>query len=300
MRDQAREQLAQSGGGGQIGRCALACCFALLLLGGGNLFGCRAFPRQTAGVTRVPEKHSVRVENLLLVSDFKLSKKDPLVLELQELRERVVATLKLPEPRRDVMVYLFSDQETYRAYLAQLYPGLPDRRAYFVGTSEELAVYTFWGNRIQEDLRHEATHGILHASLAGVPLWLDEGLAEYFEVPGSPVGGMNGDYPQQLAMATSNGWRPDLDRLESIEEFTSLQRIDYQESWAWVHYLLHSSPETRQELLAYIVDLRDSPQPERLASRLEGITPAYSDRFLSYMSSMGISGSAVIRAAHGE
>ena len=44
-------------------------------------------------------------------------------------------------------------------------------------------VYTYWGNRIQQDLRHELTHAILHSVLKDVPLWLDEGLAEYFEVP---------------------------------------------------------------------------------------------------------------------
>ena len=32
------------------------------------------------------------------------------------------------------------------------------------------------------DLRHECTHALLHAVLPAVPLWLDEGLAKYFEV----------------------------------------------------------------------------------------------------------------------
>ena len=33
------------------------------------------------------------------------------------------------------------------------------------------------------DLRHETTHAVLHGLLPMVPLWLDEGLAEYFEAP---------------------------------------------------------------------------------------------------------------------
>lgn len=262
-----------------------------------GLAGCRSIPLLGPQVAAVPEEHTVRAENLVLVSDFQLSNNDPLVRELIDLREQVMTTLNLPEPRRDVMVYLFSDEQSYREYLDQVHPGLPDRRAYFVGTKQELAVYTYWGSRIQEDLRHEATHGILHASLAGVPLWLDEGLAEYFEVPSTPIGGMNGDYPQQMAMATTNGWRPNLKRLESIDQFAALRRIDYQESWAWVHYMLHGSPETRQQLLEYVADLRDTPQPPPLSGRLAELTPSFPQRFLSYVGGLNSSGSAVIRAS---
>ena len=38
------------------------------------------------------------------------------------------------------------------------------------------------GPDFEIDLRHEATHALLHGSLPMVPLWLDEGLAKYFEV----------------------------------------------------------------------------------------------------------------------
>ena len=51
------------------------------------------------------------------------------------------------------------------------------------GGEEDLLVYTYWGDRIQQDLRHELTHALLHSVLKDVPLWLDEGLAEYFEMP---------------------------------------------------------------------------------------------------------------------
>ena len=44
-------------------------------------------------------------------------------------------------------------------------------------------VFAQWGPDFRIDLHHEGTHALLHASLARVPLWLDEGLAKYFEVP---------------------------------------------------------------------------------------------------------------------
>ena len=66
-------------------------------------------------------------------------------------------------------MYLFTNEAEYTQYLNATYPGLPKRRAYFVGTPRELAVYTYWGERIQEDLRHEYTHGLLHACLKQSP-----------------------------------------------------------------------------------------------------------------------------------
>jgi len=273
---------------------AVAATFSLAALA-----GCRSLDKPPQAVS-LPAKHSVRDKHLLLVSDFKLPKDDPLVADLAALREDVTATLQLPEPRQDVTVYLFSNEEAYRKYLDAVHPGLPPRRAYFVGTKSELAVYTYWGDRVLEDLRHEYTHGILHASLATVPLWLDEGLAEYFEVPGQTPGAMNGDYPHQLAVAVSRGWRPDIDRLENLEEFSQMKRIDYQESWAWVHYLLHASPDTRVALIDYLGDLRDAPHPPALAARVAEVEPSYPARFLGYVATLNSTGGAVIRAATAE
>lgn len=272
---------------------------ALLLVMLAVVAGCRSLEKPPE-VAALPAKHSVRAGQLVLISDFKLGKDDPLVDDLIDLREQVVSALQLPEPRQDVVVYMFSNEEAYRRYLDTVHPGLPSRRAYFVGTKNELAVYTYWGERIQEDLRHEYTHGILHSSLASVPLWLDEGLAEYFEVAGPTPGGMNGDYPHQLTVAVANGWRPDIDRLEQVEEFSQLRRIDYQESWAWVHYLLHASPDTRQELLAYLGELRNSTHPPALSDRIAQVQPGYPARFLGYVATLNSSGGAVIRAASAE
>src|SRR5438445_5221604 len=98
-------------------------------------------------------------------------------------------------------------------------PDLPKRRAFFVaqpsvGASEDLLVYTYWGDRIQQDLRHELTHALLHSVLKDVPLWLDEGLAEFFEVPAS-TDGVNSQHLEQLRRGDP---RPNLARLEQLSE----------------------------------------------------------------------------------
>lgn len=246
------------------------------------LTGCQTPQRP---VTR-PARHSIRSDQLLVLSDFRLAKDHPLIQDLIALRGRVAETLDLPMQRDDVVVYLFSTERDYYQYLDSAYPGLPHRRAYFVGTPHELAVYTYWGDRLQEDLRHEYTHGLLHASLKNVPLWIDEGLAEYFEVVGPRPGTINTEYAHRLSDSLANGWRPDMKRLERFDEFLQMQRIDYQEAWSWAHYMLHTTPEAKQVLLSYLKDLRTTSHPHPLSERLQQVDPQFAARFLAYLASL--------------
>jgi hypothetical protein len=247
--------------------------------------GCN-FLSQSRNQVSLPSRHSVRSDQLLVLSDFRISPQHTLIRDLKKLRRQVYRHLELPIQQRPVTVYLFDNEQVYSEYLAHMYPGLPHRRAYFFKTSRELAVFTYWGDRIQEDLRHEFTHGLLHASLKSVPLWLDEGLAEYFEVVGPEPGSLNSNYPAELMAKIGSGWRPDLKRLESLEEFADLQRLDYQESWAWVHFMLHHTPETRAALIGYLNDLRTQADPYPLSKRLQVAQTDVDNRFLSYVASL--------------
>ena len=109
--------------------------------------------------------------------------KEYIFRELGELHEEVTKQLQLPTSNRTVQVYLFEDKERYKRFIHAKYPDLPERRAFFVAQPrgmgvEDLLVYTYWGDQVQQDLRHELTHAVLHAVLKDVPIWLDEGLAE--------------------------------------------------------------------------------------------------------------------------
>lgn len=237
----------------------------------------------------LPAQNSIRSDQLLIVSDIKLDKNHPLVADLKALRRQVSEELELPLGTKPVIVYLFSNEVEYTQYLHAKFPGYPPRRAYFIqtpGKELDLAVYTWWGDRIQEDLRHEYTHGLLHAALESVPLWLDEGLAEYFEVSGATPGNLNVEHAQILVKSVYNGWRPDLDSLESLAKVEQMQRPHYREAWAWVHYMLHASPDTRQVLLNYLHELRTDPNPGPLHDRLLADIPDTDVRLLSYVATM--------------
>ena len=123
------------------------------------------------------------------------------------------------------------------------------------------------GDRLEEDLRHESTHALLHASVAELPLWLDEGLAEYFE--GQEVlDGLNPEHLARLPDDLASDWMPDLGRLEHLDDVRQMTPRDYRESWAWVHYLLHSTSENKAALLTYLYDIRNQEEPVPLSARL--------------------------------
>jgi Lipopolysaccharide kinase (Kdo/WaaP) family len=254
-----------------------ALLFALALA----LTGCQAVERPVS----LPVKYEVKCEGdqLLVLSNFKLQKNHELIRELSALREQEAKILDLPLQRDPVVIYLFNDEGEYRKYMAVTYPKLPPRSAYFVGTATELAVFTHWGQSVREDLRHEYTHGLLHSAMKRVPLWLDEGLAEYFEIAGPQPGGINHEYANKLSVLLAQGWRPNLKRLESFDDNAQMRRSDYQEAWAWVHFMLNGSPEAKHVLLSYLADLRKNPDPKSISKRLALECPDFQERSMSYM-----------------
>jgi hypothetical protein len=249
----------------------------------GAIVGCAMLKGPEA--TRLPSQHTVRRDMLQVRSDSEVADDDPRIAELHELRDEVRTRLHLPEQRRPVTVYLFRDEVRYTQYMESRYPNLPARRAFFIGTPSELAVYAYWGQQVREDLRHEYTHGLLHSSLHHVPLWLDEGLAEYFEVVPSAPGRINHDHADGLAEMLLHGWKPDLKRLERLDDVSEMQRADYQESWAWIHFLLNESDASRDVLLSYLDDLKSPVVPPLFAARLTVEMPRAEDRLTAYITS---------------
>jgi hypothetical protein len=110
----------------------------------------------------------------------------------------------------------------------------------------------------------------LHSVVPGIPLWLDEGLAEFFEVPRSQSG-LNRPHLELLSdMMEHDGWQPDLGRLERLRDAAQLDQRDYAESWAWVYAMLHSEPEQREVLIKYLAEIHENGAAEPISRRLAG------------------------------
>jgi hypothetical protein len=253
-----------------------------LLLALAVVAGCRGLPQPVPS----PAAHETQMGQLKFVSDFPLPADHRLVRELAAERDDVCAVLDLPATNEQITVYLFSDAEHYGRFLSRQFPTVPSRRAFFLETDTALAVYAHWSDRVAEDLRHEVAHGYLHAATPGLPLWLDEGLAEYFEVPRGN-GGLNRPHLDLLVeMREHENWQPNIARLEQITDAAEMEQLDYAEAWAWVYYLLHAQSSTRSLLVDYLAEVRAQGRAAPLSARLSAIHAAPDRALVGYLASM--------------
>lgn len=239
-------------------RAKSVCGCALLAWAAVLVSGCVTLDSQSA-LSALPDRHEVVLDQLVVYSNFELPGQHRLLQELNAQRADLSSKLALPISDEPIHVYLFADSEQFSRFISRHYPDFPHRRAFFVETDTKLAVYAQWGDRIAEDLRHEVAHGYLHAVVQGLPLWLDEGLAEYFETARG-THGMNEPHVEELvALAKQGRWSPNLRRLEALRTPSEMSQAEYAEAWLWVHWLLETEPRRRQLLQVYLADLHRDP-----------------------------------------
>ena len=211
---------------------SLNCPFLLLAV----TLGCAAlgsFPQSK------PFPHVSEHPHVVLHSDAPIGDAENIADELANLRDQIGQKLAVIIPERPVHVYLFDSEPRYREFADRHFPEFGNRRSIFVHSTAEMTVYAHRGPHLTRDLRHEATHAYLHASRSNIPLWLDEGLAEYFEEPAGD--GLNREHVQLLRDHLAAGdWHPDPARLETLTDPAALTLLDYAESWAWVYLAMKS------------------------------------------------------------
>lgn len=193
--------------------------------------------------SQLPSKFQITKNQIRLHSNFKIPADHPFLEHTEELRKKIYTLTDLDEGQEIVEVYLFDSMEEYRHYLSELGDNIPKRRALFLQDEKSLAVLAFWSNQVEIDLRHEITHGYLHSVVPNIPLWVDEGLAEFFE-NGLSKEFWHDDHLRKLEKAyRANKWSPDLGRLEQLTDPNKMSQMDYAESWLWVHFLLKNKKE---------------------------------------------------------
>ena len=237
----------------------------MLLIAAIGLGGCSM---AVSTVWEPPGKHWLVREQLVIHSDFTMPVQHRLLEDLTARRFDLSRALGVPVSNEPIHIYLFDDADQFDQFIGQRYPDFPQRRAFFVETDTRLVVYAHWGDRVAEDLRHEVTHGYLHAMVPNLPLWLDEGLAECGEAPRSQAGVNRAHLRRLLARLKENSWQPDLQRLQGLQSTFDMTQDDYAECWAWTHFLLHYRRENHELLRRFLGELRQEGRVEPLSSWL--------------------------------
>jgi tetratricopeptide (TPR) repeat protein len=139
-------------------------------------------------------------------------------------------------------------------------------------------------------LYHEYTHAFFRYNFRGLPLWLDEGLAELYgntSIEGKTASvGLPNEY--QLRSLQGIQLLP-LDQLVSIDHSSPLYNtsdhagIFYAESWALVHYLQLSQELQKQDLInKFLAALHETDDPIEAAKQTFGDLNKFSERLQTY------------------
>lgn len=232
---------------------------------------------------------SMEYGRFALRTEVELPKRLVIVNQLRELESDLgkQLDLKLPEAHGpEVQINLFRSARTYRQHLAARVPEAASRPASFVQGTDLGRVYLVSDDDINQNLLHESTHALLHVALPFVPLWLDEGLAVYFETTptkrayGSP-------HLSRVRWAMKWGWRPDLHELEERETLSDMKPADYRHAWAWTHFLLHDSDESRALLVGYLSEIQSGVPPGPLSLRIRERMPDAQQKIVKHFESWG-------------
>ncbi|APW63368.1 DUF1570 domain-containing protein [Paludisphaera borealis] len=221
------------------------------------------------GSSLLPTQHQVKTGPFVIYSNSPVEADSPAVLALGDLKDDLAAKLDCREDpiAEPIEVYVLDDRNAFLHLLRFYFPELPPRRAFFMAQGNQRVVYTYLGPKLEEDLRHEATHALLRGRFGDIPLWLDEGLAEYFEAGPNDLADRNARLTR-IADDRQSGWSPSMTRLESLADIHQMTPRDYRESWAWVDLLLGDSRSGSAILVDHLQHGRDAVHPDPLSKIL--------------------------------
>ncbi|MBR0238025.1 MAG: hypothetical protein IJQ39_08040 [Thermoguttaceae bacterium] len=200
--------------------------------------------------------------------------------QIADLDRELSARFSLPPCQEKIKLYIFADVKTYMAYIQKEYPGAPMRRALFAMEKDKPGqIFTFLHEEFDVDLRHECTHALLHSKIGRLPIWIDEGLAEYFEAPKGQRVYKEPYFTQIKRNVSYNIFAPvpDLKKLESIKKMGDFLEVHYRNSWSWMNFMINDP--SRQKLLGnYLALCKNADGTEKE----QGAFPSFTD-FLAQM-----------------
>jgi tetratricopeptide (TPR) repeat protein len=220
----------------------------------------------------------VRSAHFTLLGDVKERRLRQVATDLERFRAALDhATGLTLESSRPTRVFVFARQGTFQQYAAG--GGTKVTTGYFVTApdADYIAIDAEDPENAFGILYHEYVHKALAATFPSVPVWLNEGLAEFYSTfrcvgdeveTGRPV-------RDHVAWLSQHRLLP-LETLfavtERSEEYNEQEKVGvfYAESWALVHMLLRGDPARRDAANAFLSSmLRDEP-PEDAARRAFG------------------------------
>ncbi|MCA1590095.1 MAG: tetratricopeptide repeat protein [Acidobacteria bacterium] len=201
---------------------------------------------------------------------------------------QVIPGVKL-DSKAQTRFIVFRDAAAYRPFKPKRSDGtLDDGVAGFFIAGDDVNYVTLSLDRGVADSTRTAFHEYLHSLLAtnlsgtGLPLWLNEGLAEYFETMSVDEGGnvALGSAPKNHVRILRNRTRQPIASLVQIdvEELYQMSRYEreffYAQAWVVTHYLFDNGCISRATLLSRLSRLSLTSEEDFLGLTTPGIDTA--------------------------
>jgi hypothetical protein len=200
---------------------------------------------------------------------------------LSDLPRELSTALRIPITEETIHVVILESREALDSYVHRVLPSAPSRPALYIRHRGPGLVLTYFHARWIEDVRHECTHALLDASHLKLPVWLDEGLAEYFETPGeNPI-----QHPRHCKSVRSQlryGQVAELERLEQLGSNADLTPKDYRDAWSVVALMLNASAGSRTVFCDYLKDLQEQRAAGLLSRRRGTSGLSWRDEYLQF------------------
>lgn len=189
---------------------------------------------------------------------------EPHLEALRTLPTELAETLKIQIAATPIHIVVLSDRASLDLYAKKVLPNAPSRQALYIRHRGPGLVLTYFHKNWIQDVRHECTHALLDASGLTLPIWQDEGLAEYFETSSGQLI-HHASHLKSVQQQIRFGQIVDLQTIETTEMQQGLDGKGYRDAWSIIAFLLNASTETRAKYQQYLQE-QQSKQAARLLS----------------------------------
>jgi len=213
--------------------------------------------------------------------------------QLDEFRTVVgglIANAQRPLPLPTV-VYVFGTHKELEPFLP-VKNGKADSIAGYFHSDTDLNAIALQLETFDDSSRiifHEYTHLLVHNATRRVPLWLDEGLAEYYSTYALEKDGARANIGRPVpwhVLILREAYMP-IATLLAVDHTSPMynegggrRTIFYAESWALTHYLMTAVPDGAQGINRYVTGIAKGGKPDEVFAQAFGKTPAALDKDL--------------------
>lgn len=175
-------------------------------------------------------------------------------------------------PERAFRIVLHGDRSSFREYQQKIAPRLENPAGFYNSASNQITALAVDNRRALTALiTHECSHAVSASGDTYVPIWLNEGLAEYFSR--MRVHGLTAEIPlnrRALHTLKRRNFHRDAPELrehvnaspDAWQQANGADNLSYSLSWSLVYFLMDSE-EGRSLIRTLLERARNSPLPLR-------------------------------------